>query len=91
MGDSAENTKQDAFAVLLVTQCPRFRILGISTVHGNSSLENTTRNTLSVLEAIGRRDVPVYPGSAKPFCRQVVHAESIHGMPLQCCPDIRKP
>jgi uridine nucleosidase len=64
---------------LLAGLCPRFKILGISTVHGNSSLENTTRNTLSVLEAIGRRDVPVYPGVAKPFCREAVHAPSIHG------------
>ncbi|KAF2666753.1 nucleoside hydrolase [Microthyrium microscopicum] len=69
----------DAFAILLLAQCPRFKLLGISTVHGNSSLENTTRNSLSVLEAIGRRDIPVYPGAAKPFCREVAHAESIHG------------
>jgi uridine nucleosidase len=73
------NKLKDAFAVLLVALCPRFNILGISTVHGNSSLENTTRNTLSVLEAIGRRDIPVYPGAAKPFCREAVHAPSIHG------------
>jgi uridine nucleosidase len=65
--------------VLLLTQCPKFEVLGISTVHGNSSVENTTRNTLSVLEAIGCRHVPVYQGSAKPFCRQAVHAPSIHG------------
>jgi uridine nucleosidase len=70
---------QDAFAVLLAAQCPRLNLLGISTVHGNASLENTTRNTLSVLEAIKRRDVPVFPGAAKPFCREAVHAASIHG------------
>jgi uridine nucleosidase len=71
---------QDAFAILLASHCPRLKLLGISTVHGNASLENTTRNTLSILEAIGRRDVPVYPGAAKPFCRDAVHAEYIHGM-----------
>lgn len=31
------------------------------------------------MEAIGRRDVPVYSGAAKPFCREAAHAESIHG------------
>jgi hypothetical protein len=40
---------------------------------------NTTCNSLSILEAIGRRDVPVYSGTAKPFCREAAHAESIHG------------
>jgi uridine nucleosidase len=48
-------------------------------VHGNASLENTTRNTLSVLEAVGRRGVPVHAGAAKPFCRDAVHAAAIHG------------
>jgi uridine nucleosidase len=34
---------------------------------------------MSVLEALGCRDVPVYPGASKPFCREAVHAEAIHG------------
>lgn len=32
----------DAFAVLLAAHCPKIHLLGITTVHGNSSLENTT-------------------------------------------------
>jgi uridine nucleosidase len=55
------------------------RLLGISTVHGNSSLANTTANAGSVLEAIGRPEVPVYPGAKKPFSRAAVHALDIHG------------
>ena len=70
---------QDAFAILLAAQCPRLHLLGISTVHGNASLKNVTKNTAGVLEAIGRRDVPLYSGAAKPFCREVVHAAAIHG------------
>lgn len=34
---------------------------------------------MSVLKAIGREDVLVFPGAAKPFCREAVHADSIHG------------
>jgi uridine nucleosidase len=34
---------------------------------------------MSVLEALGCRDVPVYPGASKPFCREAVHAGNIHG------------
>ncbi|KAE9965187.1 hypothetical protein BLS_007798 [Venturia inaequalis] len=69
----------DAFAILLCAHNPRLELLGISTVHGNASLVNTTRNSLSILEAIGRRDVAVFPGAAKPFCRKAVHAAGIHG------------
>ncbi|TLD36919.1 ATP-dependent RNA helicase [Venturia nashicola] len=68
----------DAFAILLCAHNPRLELLGISTVHGNASLANTTANSLSILEAIGRRDVPVFPGAAKPFCREAVHAVDIH-------------
>lgn len=71
---------QDAYALLLAAHSPQLHLLGVTTVHGNASLKNTTYNTRSILEAIGRRDVPVYPGSSKPMFRDAVHAEAIHGM-----------
>lgn len=72
--------QQDVFAILLAAHHPSLNLLGISTVHGNASLENTTANATRVLEAIGRSDIAVYPGSRKPFCRAVVHAPDIHGV-----------
>ncbi|KIW01089.1 uncharacterized protein PV09_07376 [Verruconis gallopava] len=69
----------DAFAILLAAHCPKLELLGVSTVHGNSSLTNTTRNTLSILEAIGKRNIDVFPGAEKPFCRDAAHAPDIHG------------
>ena len=71
---------QDAFAILLAAHHPSLNLLGISTVHGNGSLENTTVNALSILEALGRPDIPVYPGTKKPFCRTAFHAPNIHGI-----------
>ncbi|PWY93541.1 nucleoside hydrolase [Aspergillus sclerotioniger CBS 115572] len=62
-------TKQDAFAILLATNHPTIHLLGISTVHGNSTLKNTTRNALTILTILNRPDIPVYPGAEKPFCR----------------------
>ncbi|KAI9837954.1 MAG: hypothetical protein M1819_006108 [Sarea resinae] len=70
---------QDAFAILLAAWHPRLNLLGISTVHGNASLEKTTTNACSILTAINRSDVPVYSGTRKPFCREAVHAPDIHG------------
>ena len=71
--------KQDAFAILLSAQCPASRLLGISTIYGNAPLVKTTRNTRSILRAIGREDVPVYAGASKPFCRPAASAPDIHG------------
>ncbi|KAF3921093.1 hypothetical protein AA313_de0207438 [Arthrobotrys entomopaga] len=70
----------DAFAILLAATNPHFNLLGISTVHGNSSLKKVTNNALSLLTAFGRaEDVPVYPGASKPFMRPALHAPDIHG------------
>ncbi|GAD97770.1 hypothetical protein PVAR5_6450 [Paecilomyces variotii No. 5] len=69
----------DAFAILLAVHHPSLKLLGISTIHGNASLQNTTANAGSVLEAVGRPDIPVYPGASKPYSRPAVHAPDIHG------------
>jgi uridine nucleosidase len=60
---------------------PALRLLGISTVFGNASLENTTRNACSVLTAIGLSgSIPVYPGAPRPLHRDPIHAPTdIHG------------
>ncbi|KAI9727455.1 MAG: Uridine nucleosidase 1 [Cirrosporium novae-zelandiae] len=52
---------------------------GISTVHGNASLDHTTINARRVLAALNRSDIEVYPGTAKPFCRPPAFAPDIHG------------
>ncbi|KIX02003.1 uncharacterized protein Z518_07942 [Rhinocladiella mackenziei CBS 650.93] len=69
----------DACAILFAAYHPCLKLLGISTVHGNTSLKNCTTNALSVLEAIGQPAIPVFPGSSRPFCRIVHTAPDIHG------------
>jgi uridine nucleosidase len=54
-------------------------LLGISTVHGNASINDTTQNALSLLTAMSASDIPVYKGSSKGIYREAVHADSIHG------------
>ncbi|KAL8987735.1 MAG: hypothetical protein Q9169_008659 [Polycauliona sp. 2 TL-2023] len=70
---------QDAFAILLAAHHPHLELLGLSTVHGNASLAQTTANAGSILTAIGAQHIPYYAGAAKPFCRKAVHAPDIHG------------
>ena len=65
--------------MLLSCYHPALRILGISTVNGNAPLDNVTKNGLSVLEAIGSTEVPLYAGARLPFCRGIRSAPEIHG------------
>jgi uridine nucleosidase len=66
---------------LLAAYHPGLRLLNISTVHGNASLDKTTNNALSVLAAIGKhRDVTIYPGHSHALQRAPIHAPTeIHG------------
>lgn len=69
----------DAVAILLASFLPWFKLVGISTVHGNASLENTTTNAISILTAYEKFDVNVYPGAEKPLVKALHVAEDIHG------------
>ncbi|KAI0974543.1 inosine-uridine preferring nucleoside hydrolase-domain-containing protein [Xylaria arbuscula] len=76
----ANNAADDVFAILLGAYHPGIKLLGISTVHGNASLQKTTNNALSVLSAIGKDDtLRVYPGAAKGLQREPLPATAIHG------------
>ncbi|MBY4797051.1 nucleoside hydrolase [Collinsella sp. AGMB00827] len=68
----------DAFAIMLVAQ--HLDVLGITTIGGNCSLENVTRNAIHVLEAIGKADaIGVYPGHSCPMVAPLVTAPNFHG------------
>ncbi|AEH51287.1 nucleoside hydrolase [Pseudothermotoga thermarum] len=68
----------DAFAILLAASSKEIELLGVTTVAGNSTLFNTSRNARIVLDMFDI-DVPVYPGCAKPILRELVTAPEIHG------------
>ncbi|GBE79883.1 Inosine/uridine-preferring nucleoside hydrolase domain-containing protein [Sparassis latifolia] len=71
----------DATAIMLAIHCPNTRLLGISTVHGNASAENTIVNAARCLYAFGAHsDVHVYPGASKPLIRPARHDPEIHGI-----------
>ncbi len=67
----------DAFGIMLAAR--NLDLLGVTTVGGNGTLPNVTRNALAVLEKIGRADVPVYPGHAGPSVAKLVTAPNVHG------------
>ena len=69
----------DALALLLALARPEVELLGVTTVAGNATLDNTTRNALAVLTLIGRPDVPVAAGADRPLRRPLVTAAHVHG------------
>jgi inosine-uridine nucleoside N-ribohydrolase len=69
----------DAIALLLALASPEVELLGVTTVHGNQTLEKTTANALRVVELAGRGDVPVAAGSDRPLVRELEVADHVHG------------
>ena len=69
----------DAIALLLALASPEIELLGVTTVAGNQTLELTTSNAIRVLDHVGRGDVPVSPGAARPLVRERHVAANVHG------------
>lgn len=68
----------DAQAILLASAHPDTKIEALLTVGGNVGLEHTTRNALTIVEAIGQ-DIPVYQGCDGPLVLESEDAAWVHG------------
>jgi inosine-uridine nucleoside N-ribohydrolase len=66
----------DAVAILFAAR--HLDLLAVTTVHGNNSLANTTRNALAIVELAGI-DVPVAAGCSEPLVQRSAHIGHIHG------------
>ena len=69
----------DACAVLLAARHPGLDLRAVSCVGGNASVDDVVRNTLTVLDAAGRPDVPVARGAARPLLEPPREARHVHG------------
>ncbi|MGY0162305.1 nucleoside hydrolase [Edwardsiella tarda] len=56
----------DAIAIMTAALSDKLEVLGICTVNGNRCIENTTENTLRVVQYINAK-IPVYKGCALPL------------------------
>lgn len=70
----------DALAMAYALNSPELEVLGFTTCFGNVSVTEATRNTLAVLEKVGK-SIPVYEGAAETFVRgKSTHwAKHVHG------------
>lgn len=68
----------DAVMLAMALGLDALDVVGISTVCGNSTTDNTTQNTLAILE-LGGYDVPVARGVDRPLEDELSTAEWVHG------------
>jgi len=70
----------DAMALLFLLRSPELVLEGVTTVFGNSTVDNCTRNALAVLELGGRPGVPVGRGADRPLLRPYRgRGHTVHG------------
>jgi inosine-uridine nucleoside N-ribohydrolase len=88
----------DAVAIMFAALHPDLELVAVTTVNGNVPLANTTDNTLRTLDFIGRGDIPVYPGLARPLARQGFPGQKdyggksdMHGLELPIPPPTSSP
>lgn len=58
----------DTMAIILASHTPSLNLIGISACQGNSTIQNTRKNCLKILNAVGRLDVPVVSGVEHAMC-----------------------
>jgi purine nucleosidase len=73
-----DTASDDAVALIMALRAPDIHVRAITTVAGNVSVEQSTRNALYVAELCGS-SAPVYRGAAWPLWREHAHAEWFHG------------
>ncbi len=69
----------DALAILYAVASPASELMAVTAVHGNVALQDTERNTRTVLELAGRSDVIVAAGRGVPLLRPLEISPETHG------------
>lgn len=71
----------DALAIMLMLASPEIKLEAITTVHGNVTLDKTTRNALALLEFLNATHIPVAKGCTVPLVKPPHQAqgEVVHG------------
>ncbi|XP_060177017.1 uridine nucleosidase 1-like isoform X1 [Lycium barbarum] len=70
----------DSMAILMAFQTPEVEILGLTTIFGNATTKDATRNALILCETAGFPDIPVAEGSLESLKRGKPRvAEFVHG------------
>ncbi|MFT3995636.1 MAG: nucleoside hydrolase [Dysgonomonas sp.] len=74
----------DAMALAYAIGSPNIELIGVTTVYGNVSRDTSIKNTLALLDLLGKKDIPVYAGNDRPTGAKEAYkvdqiVEEIHG------------
>ncbi|KAK6485399.1 pyrimidine-specific ribonucleoside hydrolase RihA-like [Huso huso] len=69
----------DAQAIMMALAAPDVQILGITCVHGNTSIDNVCKNVLRVLKICKRLEIPVFRGASAPILSDSLDSGNFHG------------
>ncbi len=69
----------DFVAILAALSMPEFEVVGLCSVSGNVSLQDTTLNLGKILELANRADIPYAKGAQTPLIQEPFHADHVHG------------
>ncbi|MGH2455392.1 MAG: nucleoside hydrolase [Candidatus Limnocylindria bacterium] len=69
----------DMVALLIAATAPELNLRGVTCVAGNVEIHHVARNTGKLLQMVGRADVPVSIGAARPLQRRLRTAPETHG------------
>ena len=82
----------DCVSLLLAVASPRIDLIGVTTTHGNQSVEKTTRNALVSLAIAHEKNVDVCKGFAEPLLLRSTLCPEIHGESgLDCAVQLPEP
>ena len=73
-----DTASDDAVAIMMALSAEDVHVVALTTVAGNVSLAQATRNALLTAEICGA-EVPVFAGAAAPLIRRHEHAHWFHG------------
>lgn len=69
----------DAVAIALALADPRAELVAVTTLAGNTGVEQVIQNTLKVLGFLGADHIPVHRGASKPLVRELRDGHYFHG------------
>lgn len=70
----------DSVAIAMAVKSPALSLLAVTAVNGNYPVDVTSKNALKMLELLGRTDIPVARGMARPMVRQSPKDPFTHGV-----------
>ncbi len=70
----------DSVAIAMAVKSPALSLLAVTAVNGNYPADVTSKNALKMLELLGRTDIPVARGMARPMVRQSPKDPFTHGV-----------